>query len=169
MLSGEGLADEKGDVLLPWLKDALQELISKRRALRKKSPLIEIKSNGCWQWAWSLDKDGYGEFLCNNQRLRMHRYFYEKLKKPIPDGLTIDHLCRNRACCNPSHLEAVTLKENLLRGDTLNAKYAQRTHCKQGHELTAENLAKNHKGHFGRNCLKCIKLRQANRQERKNL
>ena len=68
-----------------------------------------------------------------------HRLAYELVKGPISDGLQIDHLCRNRACINPDHLEAVTQRENILRGEGVAALNARKTHCPQGHAYDEEN------------------------------
>lgn len=74
------------------------------------------RSGPCWIWTGCLYPTGYGLFV-GNDRLphRAHRIAYELWKGPIPAGLVIDHLCCNRACCNPAHLEAVTQRENVLR------------------------------------------------------
>jgi hypothetical protein len=71
---------------------------------------------------------------------------YEALVGPIPDGLFLDHTCRNRNCVNPQHLDPVTNKENILRGEGSPAKNARKTHCKNGHPLKGENLVRGSKG-----------------------
>lgn len=89
---------------------------------------------GCWLWAAYVNPDGYGEFWPTTDRhVGAHRYSYELNVGPIPEGLHIDHLCRVRNCVNPAHLEPVTCRENLLRGDTFQAANAAKTHCPQGH------------------------------------
>ncbi len=96
--------------------------------------LIEIDSQtGCWVWVGCLTHDGYP----TKGKKYMHRVIYEMHVGPIPEGLTLDHVCRVRACCNPSHLQPMTLRENIARGD-----YGWRkrlTHCKNGHEFTPKN------------------------------
>lgn len=86
---------------------------------------------GCWVWTAALDKvTGYGKFHIGPQTMGYaHRFSYETLVAPIPAGLDIDHLCRNRACVNPAHLEPVTRQVNLLRGDTLAAAHADDRDC----------------------------------------
>lgn len=103
------------------------------------------KTETCWLWTGAIDAGGYGAFaapLETGGRARYilaHRYAHEFLKGPIPDGLTIDHLCRVRNCVNPDHLEAVTTRENTVRGISPPARNAVKTHCKHGHIFDEAN------------------------------
>ena len=100
------------------------------------------KGEGCWIWT-AGNSDGYGRFYFEGRVVPAHRWSYEDAIGPIPDGLVIDHLCRNHSCVNPAHMEPVTHVENVKRGiaaDLIYARQAQQTHCKQGHELTEENV-----------------------------
>lgn len=83
-----------------------------------RSPLEEYKvvESGCWEWQRPTNERGYGRAYINGRGVRAHRYMYEKLKGPIPNGLVLDHLCGNPGCVNPDHLEPVTNAENLRRG-----------------------------------------------------
>lgn len=84
----------------------------------------------------------------------LHRLKFEEWSgKPIPDGMTLDHLCRNRACCNPHHLEVVSLRENLLRGVGPSAMNARKTTCPSGHEYSESNTY--HKKNGSRQCKAC--------------
>lgn len=94
---------------------------------------------GCWIWQWVLSDVGYGTKRINGRTVLAHRWMYQQANGPIPTGLTIDHLCRNRACVNPAHMEPVTHKVNVLRGMSPNAINARKTHCLRGHEFTLAN------------------------------
>lgn len=88
--------------------------------------------DGCWLWVGAIDKNtGYGRFHAGDGRrtVNAHRFAYETFVGPIPPGLDLDHLCRVRACVRPSHLEPVTRRENLLRGETLAAAHAANRDC----------------------------------------
>lgn len=118
--------------------------------------LIE-KTSTCWIWKNKLSK-GYGHIEIKGKNKLAHRYVYEILIGKIPKKLQIDHLCRNRACVNPAHLEAVTAQTNVLRGMGLGGILARRTHCKHGHFFCKENLLKYHAGR-GRRCKTCSRKR----------
>lgn len=108
----------------------------------------------CWPWQAKLTAAGYGQFWpSHGVGVYAHRWAYELAHGPIPAGLDIDHLCRTPACTNPFHLEAVTHRENVLRGDAPPAKAARQTHCVNGHPFSPENTRVNELGH--RRCLAC--------------
>lgn len=116
----------------------------------------ENPETGCWEWQGPLDSVGYGSIGIgghNTRHVRNHRVTYEFFIAEIPDGLVIDHLCRNRPCCNPWHLEPVTHKVNLHRGETITAANAAVTHCPQGHAYDAANTHRNRDG--SRRCRAC--------------
>ena len=112
------------------------------------------KTTGCWLWTGSKDRQGYGAIHRDNSMERAHRVSHELYKGPIPDGLTIDHLCRNTSCVNPEHLEAVTQQVNILRSDGPCAQNARKTKCNHGHPFDEVNTGYTQKGE--RYCKACL-------------
>lgn len=107
-------------------------------------------NTGCWNWLLGKDPGGYGQFRFNGKKDLAHRIFYTQLIGPIPAGLDIDHLCRNRACVNPLHMEPVTRQVNTIRGVGPAARHAAATHCKRGHPFDEENTYWRSDRPFGR-------------------
>ena len=123
------------------------------------------KTQSCWLWTASLDRKGYARFYVDGNDVPVHRFAYELKNGPIPNGLELDHLCRVHNCVNPDHLEAVTHQVNVLRGETLNAENAKKTHCSRGHPYDMFNTYPLPNG--GRDCRKCQTIRQRSYRQRK--
>lgn len=99
-----------------------------------------VNEDGCWIWLGPKYRGTYGKFMAKRRHILAHRASYEVSVGPIPQGFVIDHLCRIPLCINPAHLEAVSNKENLLRGIGCAAINSRKTHCVRGHELIGDNL-----------------------------
>lgn len=113
---------------------------------------IEKTSSGCWLWQGARDyKLGYGQIWFRKKREKAHRVFFMLSGNTIPQGTEIDHICRARQCVNPSHLRAVTHRENIIAATSL------KTSCKHGHEFSPSNMCKSKSGY--RICKKCRYLR----------
>ncbi len=108
-----------------------------------------VQPNGCWEWQGALDEKGYGRIGFKGRTARVHRVAFEYAGGALIDGLVLDHLCCNRRCMNPAHLEQVTSRENLERGRKV---HSVRTHCKRGHLRTLENRKKVGKSFACREC-----------------
>ncbi len=129
--------------------------------------LVE-KTDGCWLWKGWTGEYGYGRFeLTRKISIQAHRFAYLSLVGPVTDGLTLDHLCRNRACVNPAHMEQVTGKENTLRGFGVTATNARKTHCSKGHPFTPDNLTYRRKNRpTERECLTCYRKHKRDSKRR---
>ena len=122
-----------------------------RHFYKRKEPKWEVLENGCWKWLLYANNKGYGIWNHAGRSILAHVVLWERRNGPVPAGLELDHLCRNRLCVNPDHLEAVTHQENISRG-----LGARRTHCPYGHPLSGTNLRLGKDGH--RYCKACCRL-----------
>jgi hypothetical protein len=114
-----------------------------RRILAK----IELVPSGCWEWGGYRDRRGYGQARYDARTCYVHTVIYVATVGPVPDGMELDHLCRNPPCCNPCHLEAVTHLENIRRGEWAPARNARKERCPKGHDYVT--------GTNGRYCPTC--------------
>lgn len=119
------------------------------------------KTDGCWEWQGFIQTNGYARFWLNGRTVFVHRFAYELEVSPIAERLQVDHLCRNRRCCNPAHLEAVTGRENNNRSTSPSSHNARKTHCPAGHEYTEANTYRDKKNR--RTCITCRDGRAARR------
>ena len=111
---------------------------------------IKPSSTGCWLWTGAIAGNGYGSLGVDGRTRSAHRYVYEQTVGAVPDGLTLDHLCRVRHCVRPEHLDPVPLAENLRRSPNFGAN---KTACPAGHPLDENNVLRN--GNGNRYCRTC--------------
>jgi hypothetical protein len=128
---------------------------------------VQEDANGCWVYP-GTNRSGYGQISIGSRGA--HRVFgthvvtYTHFVAPVPDGLQLDHLCRNRACCNPWHLEPVTCQENLRRGNGASGLNYRKTHCRHGHPFNEVNT---YRDRDGRHCRPCHARRMAESRARR--
>jgi len=125
-----------------------------------------VSPTGCWVWNLSLNVGGYGKVKFAGHTLTAHRLYYQLYRGVISSELVVDHLCRNRACINPDHLEPVTQWVNNARGVGVSAENLKKTHCKNGHEFTKENTIV---GKNRRSCRACAKAATSRRDKQRTL
>lgn len=137
-------------------KHTLEEIAA--RVQEKSCPVTE---SGCRIWLEHVNNNGYGRVHWDGKMVYAHRVAYEYRNGPIPDAMTLDHLCRVRCCVEPNHLEVVSQKVNTLRGLSPSAFNAKKTHCHKGHQFLPENTRTNKAGF--RYCLACERAREKKR------
>ncbi len=124
-----------------------------------------VPITGCWMWMSYLNKHLYSRITIKSRNYTGHRISYLAFRGPIPRGMELDHLCRNRWCCNPDHLEIVTSKENTMRGTSFAAVNAARTTCKAGHTFDMTRRGK----HVQRGCRTCRRAAVARYDRKRRL
>lgn len=132
----------------------------------KKRLLDKIKvGDGCWEWQGTISKTGYGVMSINNKSTKAHRASYEVLFGEIPERLVIDHLCRNKICVNPWHLEPVTIAENNRRAAPFRK---EKTHCPSGHEYTPENTSYYYSKRYNKRYKSCKTCESTKKRNKRN-
>jgi len=134
--------------------------------VNKNGPIPDYSPNlgPCWIWMAAHDGNGYGQFsLWPLPNIRAHRFSYQVIVGPVPDGLQLDHMCRVHRCVNPSHLHPVTKRDNVLLGQGVSAQNARKTHCVNGHPFDSSNTAYIKEGNWTRR--RCITCRRKHGRE----
>ena len=136
--------------------------------------IVPEPNTGCWFWSGSHNNSGYARINLKTTKSKtgwktcyLHRVTYEMYVGPIPNGKQIDHLCRQRGCCNPEHLEAVTPQQNVARGLASAVNAAHKTHCPYGHEYNDDNTYIDSKG--WQHCNECRRQRDRKRDRSRDI
>lgn len=128
------------------IKSYLTAEFSNKEHKRIFAKILIDKSSGCWEWQGAIDQQGYGLLWFKKRTERIHRVMYSAYVEPIPRGIKerrfnqIDHKCKNPKCCNPKHLQMITQKENVLKGESIVAINFRKNECKYGHVLVKEKI-----------------------------
>jgi hypothetical protein len=129
-------------------------------------PRIRLTEGGCWRWTGCRDVAGYSRVNVNRSPRLLHRLMFESLCGPIREGLELDHVCRNRWCVNPEHLDPVTTQENLRRSfEATGHPNGRKTHCPKGHPYSEENTHLRPQG--WRTCRECSRHRPKRKSRRR--
>lgn len=139
-----------------WISILIQytHMVNHKNTPQRFMAKVTPTSSGCWEYRCALDRNGYAKLMVNGRLWKAHRYSYEIHRGHVPDGMTIDHLCLNKACVNPWHLEIVTRSENKRRDGF------RSTACRKGHPWTEENTywyKMAGREHLHRRCKTCWK------------
>ena len=128
---------------------------------------VSVSDDGCWLWTGGKFTNGYGMVRIQEKLRRAHRVMYVWTRGELPEDLQIDHTCKVKACVNPLHMEAVTLRENVRRSNGWGGVESRKTHCENGHELTPENTARRGDPSRGwRECRQCQRDKSRRYRER---
>lgn len=139
---------------MPDVYEDLTPLLTEPVRERLFAKFDRLPESECWTWLSHRTVDGYGVMMVAGKVRRAHRLVWCAFRGPIPAGLQLDHLCRNRGCVNPEHLELVTLQENVARGNAGEPQRA-RTHCPRQHPYAGANLVVWADGK--RRCRRCLR------------
>lgn len=124
---------------------------------------VDKRESGCWEWTGWKNQYGYGRFSINGKSVSAHRHAYELRNGPIPDGLQLDHLCRNTLCVNPDHLEPVTSKENTRRSESLPMLANREGVCFRGHSYAEHSYYRDGVRMYCRTCERENRRARSNR------
>lgn len=140
----------------------------KKSLIERFMSLITIDEDfGCWVWQGCLDGTGNGRFApTHGKTVRADKWVYEYYREKLPKGFCTAHICNNRRCCNPEHLEIITLRESKIRSTGIIGINARKTHCKHGHLLSKDNLLSTARTRICKTCYEeRLKKRNLKRQE----